>query len=133
MFTFSESVPTDFPGTTITGQTEGPVVWSTHKVADVPAALVALNRLEFWECVKTGLQLLSGIERDELIGLLGGYTQVDFDAVTERAELAEQDATEAHADLDTLAAQIAAKVLDNVIDLQAERAKRRPVETEASA
>lgn len=126
MFKFAETVPPLFPAVTaITRSTVGPVVWCETQVSNA-TVMVAFNGLEFWELVKTGLPLLDELEKRELVGLLGGYTQTDFDAVTERAELAEQDATEAHADLDVLARQIAEKVLDNVIDLEAERAKRRP-------
>lgn len=125
MFKFSESVPTDFPGTTITGQTVGPVVWGTHKVADVPAALVAFNRLEFWELVKVGLPLLDPALREDLVRLAGGYTDDQQQAALDAAAVAEADAESARADLDRLAEQIAGK-LAKVIDLDAEREKRRP-------
>lgn len=114
----------------LTGGTSGPVVWFHMKVRNQVAAVV-LNRNGFWELVRDGSTILSDAQKLELVGLLGGYTQADLDAVTERAETAEREATEAHADLSVIADRIAEKVLDNVIDLEAERAKRRPAEVVA--
>jgi hypothetical protein len=126
LFKLADSVPQDcYPKTTVTGQTVGPVVYTTMKVSNA-VALVAFNRVEFSECVRTGLPLLDDAQREELIVMAGGYTADQQQAALDRAVEVETELESARADLDVLAMEIAQKVVDNVIDLDAERAKRRP-------
>jgi hypothetical protein len=130
MFKYAESVPSIYPArTAVTQSTVGPVVWCESVVGNT-GTMVAFNGVEFWELVRAGLPLLNDKQRSELIGLFGGADIVERAALVERAENAEAAIEAARSDLDGFAAQIAAQVVQ-VIDLDTERAKRRPTPTAA--
>jgi hypothetical protein len=105
--------------------TVGPFVWAESPMLaenGFDGIPVVFNASEAWETCKALIQLLDADARVELVHLLGGVTGAELEEVLTRAHDAEAASQSQLQSFDALAETIAAKV----IDLDVERAKRRP-------